>query len=115
MVYVQKELKGILVIILIVLTTNSYLNIENDSLSEKPVIDDIKRQYTVHEAIKITNDGNFTDYGFFGTGIETDPYIMRNIRFKSRRNQVIAKMITREDRRKVYIKNEKLILDILIS
>lgn len=58
MVYMQKELKGFLLIILIVLTTKSYLNLENSSLSEKPVINNIRLQYTVHEAIKITNDGN---------------------------------------------------------
>ncbi|MCG3216346.1 MAG: right-handed parallel beta-helix repeat-containing protein [Candidatus Heimdallarchaeota archaeon] len=31
---------------------------------------------TPHEPIEITNDGNFTDYGFQGTGEETDPYII---------------------------------------
>ncbi|MFW9852266.1 MAG: hypothetical protein ACFFDS_04955, partial [Candidatus Thorarchaeota archaeon] len=35
---------------------------------------------TTHEAICITCDQNFTDYGFTGAGTPSDPYIIENLK-----------------------------------
>ncbi len=35
--------------------------------------------YVPHDPIQISNNGNFTDYGFGGSGTEIDPYIIENI------------------------------------
>ena len=42
--------------------------------------------YTPHESIEITNDGNFTDYGFPGTGEETDPFIIEGFNITTEAN-----------------------------
>jgi parallel beta-helix repeat protein len=38
----------------------------------------ITLDYVSHDPILITNDGNFTDYGFAGSGTEIDPYTIEN-------------------------------------
>ena len=37
----------------------------------------IQLSYTVHEPIVISNNGNFSDYGFSGTGLSNDPFIIK--------------------------------------
>lgn len=47
---------------------------------DQPVID---MQYIDHAPILIEYDSNFTDYGFTGSGIENDPYIIENLRINT--------------------------------
>ncbi|MCG3220891.1 MAG: right-handed parallel beta-helix repeat-containing protein [Candidatus Heimdallarchaeota archaeon] len=38
----------------------------------------IQPSYTVHEPIVISNNGNFSDYGFSGTGLIDEPYVIKD-------------------------------------
>ena len=52
-------------------------NIESSIISLSPTSPKLlDLSLTPHEPIEIINDGNFSDYGFLGTGEEIDPYII---------------------------------------
>ena len=51
------------------------VNLFASNLNSNP---QIRSSYVVHGVIKITNNGNFTDYGFSGNGLINDPYIIKN-------------------------------------
>ncbi|MHA1224068.1 MAG: NosD domain-containing protein, partial [Candidatus Heimdallarchaeaceae archaeon] len=77
----NKQKLGGLVIILLILLTVKFNNIVTDTNNSC----DIKRKQffpflslTSHEPITITNDGNFTDYGFPGSGTLDDPYVIED-------------------------------------
>lgn len=67
---------NILVIIVSSFTTMSY---SRDSFRNESILSEqMYLSYIPHEPISIVNDGNFTDYGFQGTGTEEDPFIIEN-------------------------------------
>ena len=53
-------------------------------LLELPTIQShVTTSYTEHDPIIIISDDNFTDYGFTGNGIDSDPYIIENLLINS--------------------------------
>lgn len=54
-------------------------NITNVQATDYNKNDDLMNlDYTLHDPIAIINNGNFSDYGFTGSGLSGDPYIIEN-------------------------------------
>jgi parallel beta-helix repeat protein len=69
---------GMLTITIIILSSSFKTNAINSYGIDKQVTNSISLALVPHEPIEILNDGNFTDYGFSGSGISGDPYIIED-------------------------------------
>ncbi len=74
----RKKIRGVLIIVLFCITINfqenSHTIANNNEINHR----DLTLEYSVHDPIRITNDQNFTDYGFSGNGTEESPFIIEN-------------------------------------
>ncbi len=67
---------GMVIIGIIILSLSFKTNAVTSFNTEKQVINSISLALAPHEPIEIFNDGNFSDYGFSGSGISGDPFII---------------------------------------
>ncbi len=89
-VFLRRTILGIIVSILLVFTINqSSINITL-SITDDQIRNPSLLALTPHEAIEIISDDNFTDYGFPGTGIETDPYIIEGYNISTTESKGIS-------------------------
>ena len=67
-------------IVLLILILSIYaLNINVQITAEENNYRTISLELTPHDPISITSDGNFTNYGFLGTGTVEDPYVIEGL------------------------------------
>ena len=81
--------KKLIIIIIVIIFCSSFYSItatfslpiadiqKNNSYKTREK-DTFPLSLTPHDSIVITSDDNFTDYGFYGLGTETNPYIIEN-------------------------------------
>ncbi|MFW9851981.1 MAG: nitrous oxide reductase family maturation protein NosD [Candidatus Thorarchaeota archaeon] len=74
----KKSTTGILTIIIVFLSLSIKTNATISLNMEEQITNSISLALVPHEPIEILNDGNFTDYGFDGTGTSGDPYIIED-------------------------------------
>ena len=71
--------KQIIISLILLLIGSSTIYIITYSPSTKNLEVSEPNFYVSHSPIVITNDDNFTHYGFSGTGTELDPYLIENL------------------------------------
>ncbi|MHA1199245.1 MAG: NosD domain-containing protein [Candidatus Heimdallarchaeaceae archaeon] len=75
-IFSKGTILGIIVTIVLLLSINQSTTNTTLFLPNNQFINSFNLSLTPHLAIEIISDINFTDYGFSGSGIENDPYII---------------------------------------